>query len=579
MKAGRDASAAAPPLLDTCRLDISMSAVSTTVDRLAARAGQLYSLPAVAMQVLELTDNPHVDARELKQCIENDPALTSKILRVVNSSLFGLSRDVSDLHQALALLGIKPLKLLVLGFSLPGGLFAGVEAKVLGWYWRHTLTKAVAAREISQCFWKIPGDDAFVAGLLQDLGVLLLLQQLGPPYARFLDRVLAEGREVVAMEVQAMGFVHTDLSARMLGQWNLPGTLVEAVAFHPPATPTTALAEIVHLGELVARLLSDRQPHVLSQLFEAGRAYHHLAESQLENLLSDLEEKVQQLAAVLSLELPAGLEYRDVLAAAHRQLAGVATQAAEELLGGHLDSPVPPEEECLLAELQGLATAVSQLQIKEEAEPRADERPHTGGAMSSVAVASKVASSHSASRVAAPALVRLAPPPPSPSFVSAWPSATSSLADCLRVAAIDCRQGHRPLSLMLVELDSMDRLLAMLGVQGFENLRQRLHGLCREVDHPAAVCMPRGETGFAVILPDCERRTALQLGDRLIRIVRGARLPDSDGHTQPMGLGVGIATVSVPAKNFDSRDLMARAERCLYSSHTSGGSVAKSIEI
>ena len=80
-----------------------MNDAATTLDRLVAKAGQLHSLPAVAMEVLRLTDNPQVDARALKECIENDPALTGKLLRVVNSSLFGLSREVSDLNQALAL--------------------------------------------------------------------------------------------------------------------------------------------------------------------------------------------------------------------------------------------------------------------------------------------------------------------------------------------------------------------------------------------------------------------------------------------------------------------------------------------
>ena len=116
----------------------AMNDPTATLDRLVGRAEQLYSLPAVAMEVLQLTDNPQVDTRALKECIENDPALTGKILRVVNSSLFGLSREVSDLNQALALLGTKPLKLLVLGFSLPSGLYAGIEARTLGRYWRRT---------------------------------------------------------------------------------------------------------------------------------------------------------------------------------------------------------------------------------------------------------------------------------------------------------------------------------------------------------------------------------------------------------------------------------------------------------
>ena len=159
---------------------------SLSLDQAVERAGALYSLPAVAVEVLQLTNHPTVDVRRLKQCISNDPALVSKVLRVVNSSLFALSREVSDLNQALALLGTKPLKLLVLGFSLPDGLFVGVAGEMLRRYWRRTLTKAVAAREISETLWNLPGDEAFLAGLLQDIGMLVLLQQMGEPYARFL---------------------------------------------------------------------------------------------------------------------------------------------------------------------------------------------------------------------------------------------------------------------------------------------------------------------------------------------------------------------------------------------------------
>ena len=78
---------------------------------LVARSRDLYSLPAVAMKVLQLTECSKVNAQALKECFEMDPALTAKLLRVVNSSLFGLSRRVSDLNQALAMLGTKPLKL------------------------------------------------------------------------------------------------------------------------------------------------------------------------------------------------------------------------------------------------------------------------------------------------------------------------------------------------------------------------------------------------------------------------------------------------------------------------------------
>src|SRR5688572_27463061 len=153
-----------------------MSASASVIEQFVQRARTLYSLPAVAMRVLELTSSQKVDVRALKECIENDPALTTRILRTVNSSLFGLSREVTDLNQALALLGIKPLKMLVLGFSLPKQLFAALEADVLSRYWRHTLTKAVVARELAKRYWRHSDDEAFIAGLLQEIGELVLIQ-------------------------------------------------------------------------------------------------------------------------------------------------------------------------------------------------------------------------------------------------------------------------------------------------------------------------------------------------------------------------------------------------------------------
>ena len=124
----------------------------------------------------------------LKTCLLRDPALVGKILRVVNSSMFGLSRGVSDLNQALALLGTKSVRLLVLGFSLPDELFNGLAGETLRRYWHHTALKATAAREISESLYRLPGEEAFIVALLQDLGMLVLIQQLGEPYLRFLDR-------------------------------------------------------------------------------------------------------------------------------------------------------------------------------------------------------------------------------------------------------------------------------------------------------------------------------------------------------------------------------------------------------
>ena len=280
------------------------------------RAGTLYSLPAVAVEVLELTGQPRVDARALKECVERDPALTGKLLRVVNSSMFGLSREVTDLHQALALLGVKPLKLLVLGFSLPKGLFSGIETHTLEHYWRFSLLKAVAARELCQAFWKGAGDEAFIAGLLQEIGILVLVQELGDSYIQFLHSVHEQQADLLAMEADTLGFDHTTLSARLLDHWNLPTSIVDAVAAahdqdelsHPEAGDSP-LPQILHLATLIASLIVDGRRELMAELLTTADRYRAITVEQIDQLLDSMQERVALMANLFSVRL----EHQDLV--------------------------------------------------------------------------------------------------------------------------------------------------------------------------------------------------------------------------------------------------------------------------
>ncbi len=555
-----------------------MIQTATHLDHLAARLEQLYSLPAVAMQVLQLTRNPHVDTRALKECIENDPAIASRILRVVNSSLFGLNHEVSDLNHALALLGIKPLKLLVLGFSLPSGLFLDLESKTLLWYWKHTLTKAVACRELSHRLWRIPGDEAFLAGLFHDLGVLVLFQQLGQPYARFLDRAVSNRIDLCAYEQRAMGFRHTELSARLLHQWNLPEALCDAVAWQPSSEANgPALAQILHLSELFARLFADGQTSALHDLLECGRRYCHLQDQQLEPLVLEVEAKVHDLADILSLELPEGLEYRDVLAEAHRQMARVATQAAEDLLRNHVSENCDEEDDWHFSDLDSLSDALAlacagPIEGKTfaawapiAARPRqvhASQLPPTA-ATEPPAVSPVAAAANTSSPKTRPAAGSVAP----------------NLLDRLTGIVAVCRPARRPLSLLLVKLSAGEELLTACEPREIATIRQVFGKVCTRPDHPGAICLPHTDFGYALILPGAERQQAIDLGNELIQMVRKLAMSAGVARKEWLNLDIGVATVAQPPKNFPPRDLLEGAERCLYASHASGSGVVKSIEI
>ena len=545
-----------------------MIGTSHTLEKLLETAGRLYTLPVVAVRVLQMTDRPDVDTRDLKKCLENDPALTSKVLRVVNSSLFGLSRPVSDLNQALGLLGMKPLKLLVLGFSLPDNLFSGVSRDLLSRYWTRTLIKAVAARELSEAVWRLPGDDAFISGLLDDLGMLVLIQELGEPYIRFVTRVADNGASLAEFETRVLGFDHRQLSRKLLEQWGLPPTVVEALAAaRAPETipelplPRRPLPQIVHLADLISLLLTKENLDVLPQLLDLGMHYHDLTADEFSKLVNSLQLKVDQLADVLSLELGGGQDYTDVLVQAHARLSIVAAEVAAGVARNEREEQARLEES-LLEEVRWLETALRTFTT--DPARMVEERELAKATLASAGSTSGGTGHFTASeRQPQPRLATEADP---------------AFQGRLLAAVSACRQARCSLTLLLLEIDDFEDLAIVRGPEGVAHALRLVHAACKSVDHPGAVCVEVTESRFAVLLPDCDRSLAVRSAGELLRLIR--QLSPSTGQAR-LGLtaSIGAATVSVPPKNFPAQLLIESADRCLYGAQSGGGNSVKSIEL
>src|SRR5262249_444658 len=143
----------------------------------------LPSLPGIAIKLLGLMRQRSFSVDKIAQLIQNDPALTSKVLRTVNSSYYGLSRPCPNITRAVTFLGINTVKSLTLGLSLIGlGRSAGLGFD-LSLYWRRAVYGAAAARLIAKISNTYDPDEAFVAALLQDVGVLACFAALGAEYS------------------------------------------------------------------------------------------------------------------------------------------------------------------------------------------------------------------------------------------------------------------------------------------------------------------------------------------------------------------------------------------------------------
>lgn len=532
------------------------------VQQFIRRTGRLYSLPAVAMEVLRLSSEPRVDVRAFKECIERDPALTTRILRVVNSSLFGASRQITDLNQALALIGTRPLRMLVLGFSLPKELFTGIEADVLSRYWRRTLIKAVAARELSERLWRLPGDEAFTAGLVQDIGVLALVQQLGQPYLQFLDLVQDRGGNVLEQELDTFGFDHVILSARLLGHWGLPAPLCAAVSVPPdeariaelsPAEQT--LPKILHLAELMARLLEQPFGPSLRQLLATGGRYRGLTYETLKPIFAALQKKVTELAEVLSLDLPGGQSYADLLIASQQRLADETAVAVTGLLSN--------EPEAELLELTARLRSEMDAATGNSGKTTVLLRP----------AAAKVASPEAAVVARGTDRPRPAAGPPGASLDFA---ADPALMSVVSGAIQRSRQARCSVGLALFSIDRYGDLLLQYGPARAADL---IHWLKVELGNWTGQRSPArliGETCYALVWENCSRSDAVQLVRQVLERARQSQHQRAGNHAK-LTLSAGLATLEVPPRNYEPQQLIDAAQRCLSGAQLSGGDTLKSI--
>ena len=202
---------------------------------LAGKMRTLPSFPALYMDILRELESPNSSIQGIAQLVAKDPGITAKILQVANSAAFGLAEGVSDPAEAVQLLGMTTVRSLVLSAqvhaSFAPGRFKGFSAEAL---WTHLmkcgdLARTILRREHAEF---AETEDAFTAGLLHDVGKLMLADSLPNEFAKALALAAAEKIPQAEAEQAVFGATHAGLAAYLFGLWGLPAGIVEAVAFH-----------------------------------------------------------------------------------------------------------------------------------------------------------------------------------------------------------------------------------------------------------------------------------------------------------------------------------------------------------
>lgn len=225
-------------------------------DSILRRVRDLPSLPIVVNNILELLGSPTTSAAEIAHLISYDPGLTSKFLRMVNSAAYGFQRQISSVQHAIMILGFSTVRGVVLSASIfrlfDGKKHHGIDPTE---FWRHSIGAAIAAR-IMAAKWRIRyAEDAFTAGMLHDLGKIILDYYFAADYQQVIaeakrQKLPFHGEKYQAIEQEILKIDHSELGYQLALRWKLPSTFSEAIRYHHNPTKAPDAPDLVHVVAL-----------------------------------------------------------------------------------------------------------------------------------------------------------------------------------------------------------------------------------------------------------------------------------------------------------------------------------------
>jgi putative nucleotidyltransferase with HDIG domain len=266
---------------------------------LVAEVTRLPVQPGAAMRLLWMLEDPRTSATSLGQLIESDPALSTQVIRLANSALYGLSGKVASAWRAVTVLGLPTVR--AIATTAAFDLFSAEGRAVPDAFWPHSVTTAAAAAAIARRL-GIEASEAFSAGLLHDVGAALLFRRAPRRYDLVYERVERTGCTIVEAERAEFGATHADVGGAALGMMKFPSAFVEAVGSHSEAPATAGvLARVVAAADAIAQAAApaDQGPGAAPP-DEAVRALGLPARA-TEAIVAEVREDRESLSGFLSL--------------------------------------------------------------------------------------------------------------------------------------------------------------------------------------------------------------------------------------------------------------------------------------
>jgi HD-like signal output (HDOD) protein len=266
---------------------------------LVDRAHDIVSVPRIYQRLRSIVDDVRTSNRDVGQLISEDTGLTARLLRIANSSFYGAPSRIDTITRAVTVIGTRQVTDIVLATTVLD-MFDGIpdEQENMGSFWQHSIRCAVMARTFATYRREANIERFFVAGLLHDVGRLLMLTQLGREYWDIIKLAREHNLAIDVAERKVLGFDHCEVGGLLLKRWELPQHMIDAVRYHrqPKKNGYTCIdVAILHVANVVASAMqvTEGQACVIPRLDEKAWTMLGLPVSILSPAVTQMKRQFQ----------------------------------------------------------------------------------------------------------------------------------------------------------------------------------------------------------------------------------------------------------------------------------------------
>jgi len=281
---------------------------AVTIESLLQQDSELSSLPEIFIRVSDLLEDENSSSAQIGAVVETDPSLTTRILKMVNSAFYGFPHTIASISQAISILGRDRLRQILIGAVL-GGVFGNMKNGVFFMedYWYHSVKTAILSRLLcQQSNFSDESESLFTAGLLHEIGRLIMVQKLTELSQQVQQAVENEGADIIEAERRIIGFDHCEVGAAFIEHWGLPELLVNITRYHldpEQASDHQGEVRLVNLAKKISFLVMPFEPQDVAYALEDVKNWQTtgLAQDEIAEACRQADEQVYQVMESLGM--------------------------------------------------------------------------------------------------------------------------------------------------------------------------------------------------------------------------------------------------------------------------------------